>query len=726
MDHFIKPVQTYTRKTNLIETYIQDNALHLHLMTQEPLERCVEFVKQSIQPGGRRALRIPQVGLLMRNKYGDRERKVMPLTMLLADIEQKREILSPSLTAYTPPDVRESSLAKYIVANLEKRSHAKKQMFEATMAGDKVLEAIHEAAQTTLKIKNNSLSGAQCSPYTILWNKTAHSTLTSTCRCATSYGNANNERFLMGNRHYWSPDITRNNIISIIAHSDLDRIRDTMTHYGLSYPTSTQVMALIERSTRPYWRSQRHLAEIEELVNTLNDVQRAAFLFTSNLYDLALINPEFVRGLLGQLSSKITEPLEDPEQVRTWMGQMDADLEAFVCMLCGDEMAGRSLKTVREEDPRTYGILAANVQRAAQVMAHYGQFIQTFWLTDHLPPSIYYLPSIIRKTVIVSDTDSTIFTVSYWADWYLGRQEYSPEAVAVANAVVYLAGQTVRHIMATLSGNMGVHQREIFRLAMKNEFFFPVFVLTGRAKHYFAYRSAQEGNVFDVPKMEIKGVGLRNSNVPVFLTQQSHALMRYLMDRVMANEKISLRRVLRKVAQIELGIIDSIKSGDFEVLRSMQIKTRESYKDTARYSNYDHYVLWESAFAPKYGNAPSPPYRAIKVPLNTTSPTRFKAWLDGMADRELAQRIQDFYQQRGRKDASQLLLPENILNDRGIPEEVMAVMDIRSTVAQLMEGFYIVLEGLGYYVRNDHNTRLAMDEEDLLSADWPYPEIELT
>ena len=63
--------------------------------------------------------------------------------------------------------------------------------------------------------------------------------------------------------------------------------------------------------------------------------------------------------------------------------------------------------------------------------------------------------------------------------------------------------------MATISGNLGIDQSEITRMQMKNEYYFPVFALTSRAKHYFAYMAAQEGIVFEIMKSEIKGVALR-------------------------------------------------------------------------------------------------------------------------------------------------------------------------------------------------------------------------
>ncbi|MFO5452970.1 family B DNA polymerase, partial [Klebsiella pneumoniae] len=49
---------------------------------------------------------------------------------------------------------------------------------------------------------------------------------------------------------------------------------------------------------------------------------------------------------------------------------------------------------------------------------------------------------------------------------------------------------------------------------VKNVFYFAVLALTTRSKHYFASQDAQEGVMFNESRMEIKGVGLRDSKVP--------------------------------------------------------------------------------------------------------------------------------------------------------------------------------------------------------------------
>lgn len=72
----------------------------------------------------------------------------------------------------------------------------------ARTAEDKVLEKIKDAEQNAKKIAINSLSGMHGFTGNILYVKSGHSSLTSMCRSATGYGNANNEKLLAGSRHY--------------------------------------------------------------------------------------------------------------------------------------------------------------------------------------------------------------------------------------------------------------------------------------------------------------------------------------------------------------------------------------------------------------------------------------------------------------------------------------------------------------------------------------------
>ncbi|TQH36880.1 family B DNA polymerase, partial [Pseudomonas aeruginosa] len=60
--------------------------------------------------------------------------------------------------------------------------------------GDEEAEKAFHEIQNALKIFNNSQSGGMSSSGTPLFNKSGHTTLTSTCRALTSTANLINER----------------------------------------------------------------------------------------------------------------------------------------------------------------------------------------------------------------------------------------------------------------------------------------------------------------------------------------------------------------------------------------------------------------------------------------------------------------------------------------------------------------------------------------------------
>lgn len=711
MKHFVNDTTSYRRDFNLIGTYVQDQARYLSLQSGMPIEQCRQFVQKSLAPGGKFELKIPNALVLVRGKNGDREMCEMRLDEFFDSVQRQRQILSPSMTAYMHPDDKESLLARYILGNMELRNVSKELKLEAEMREDELSFAIHDSMQTTYKIKNNGLSGAHTSPFNILFNKSAHSTLTSGCRTATSYANANNEKFLYGNRHYYAPDVVKTNLISIINHSNLEKMAVILDRFDLVAPTSDQVMDCIKRSTDAYWRGDAQMTLIRHLVDKLTPLEKSAFLYTSDMYHLAQCNPAFVREFLRRLAARCEEPLSHEESVK-WVKAMDSNLRAHVSMLCAKELRGKEFKLLFDR-PVDLAVVAATAKGIIQTLDHYEDFIRTFWVTNNLPSSIFYVPNIVRRGVITSDTDSTIFSVDYWTRWQHGRMDFSNESVLTASAVIYLSGQLIRHILATLSGNMGVAQQHISSLKMKNEFYYKVFIPTSRAKHYMATAFAREGNILPKPKIDIKGVALRNSNVPKHITEQGQALMRKVMDTIIDGKQISIHEVMGEMAYIERGIRDSIEGGRYELLKRAQIKDPSSYKDPEK-SNFVHFRMWEEVFANKYGHAPAPPYGAIKVSISADNPTKIKAWLDSIEDPAIAAKLKTWLESTKRRSVTQLLLPESVLSNTGVPCEIIKAINVRGIIVEMMEAYYLTLEALGIFVRNGNTTRLVSDQEWLI------------
>lgn len=736
MKHFVMAPLDYKRDVNIVPAYVRDAATHLAKVKGIPLEEAKAFVRKKLGPGGTHEIKSPEVLVLSKDTPGNRTQRVMTFDQYLQDAVADGNIVSPTLATYINPNVQKSLLGMYIEGNLKKRQTAKKEMFSAGQEasfckskGDEegyikfsALEKVKDSEQSSTKIKNNSLSGAHSSPHTILYNKSSHSTLTSSCRSATSLGNANNEKFLYGNRHYWSPEIVQANIISIINTVDLNKLDNCIKKYGIVYPTAEQLIECVEYSSDLYWRNEPAKQRIRHLISTLNDIERAAVMYAGDFYHLAKYNHAVCYKFLDRMSSRSFEPIT-VEEAGQFIGKMDDDLKAFVSMLCARELDGRSIKKVLEEEPESYLVMGATARYIPQVLDEYEDFIQALWVTNTVPASVANVPTMIRRCAIASDTDSTIFTTQHWTTWFVGKLDFSPKSNAIASTMVYLASQGIRHMLAKMSANMGVTGENLHRLAMKNEYTFPVFGLTGRAKHYFAYMSAREGNMFKEMDKEIKGVALRSSNVPPHVNKAAHKMITDTMDSIIAGTPLEARAILGKIADMENDISDSILSGKYNYLTRGQIRDQDSYTNPES-SVFAYYKMWEDVFAPKYGHTEAPPYAAIKVSVKADNPSKCEAWLQSFEDRELAARMRKWLDEVGRKQITTMYLPENVVSQVGVPKEVISGINIRQLIATTIDPFYLFLESLNLQFKNSAVTRLVSDKLTILQEGKMVPEPE--
>lgn len=714
MNHFVLPADQYKRNLNLVGAYVEQNAMLLHKQTGRPYEECEKFVKDCIRPDGQFAIKDPQVFSLEQVSPGNREQ--VPRTFLgyVGEVVGTNRILSPSMVCYERPEVIKSTSAAFIEGGINERKVAKKEMFLAQQQGDAVLEYIKDCEQNAKKIAINSVSGMHGFSGNILYVKSGHSSLTSMCRTATGYGNANNERFITGSRHYWSSDIVEANIATIITNTDYALLKETMDHYGIAVPTVDDVMECIERSTSLYWRNDNELVRLRRLVEKLDDLERSAFVYSGDLYHLAKFNDKLVRDFMDKLICPAQLPYVEDQDAA--LKKLDSDMTSFVNYLNahildtykdaeGKEQS-KTHKWVKENDPAGYQTLAGTAQNLLDVLDEYALLIRGLWVPKHMPPTVANIKSIIRRTALASDTDSTIFTTQEWVMWYTGSYKRSKKGDGIWYAMTYLTTQCIIHVLAQFSANMGVSPADIHRLSMKNEYAFPVFSLTARAKHYYAFMSAREGNVYSEYHSEIKGVALRSSAVPPHVIKRAKEFMLEILDTADKGEQFSLDYVYNLVWGMEQDIFKSIEKGEGKYLKTGQIK--ETYKNMET-SPFQHYLLWEEVFAPRYGKAPEPPYSIIKVPLDINNKTDMKNWLDSIEDRNLATRFMKYMDDRGKTEMSTLLLPMAVLGGTGMPKEVLQVVNSRKLAFEILESFYMLLESLGLYQVDSNYIRLISD-----------------
>lgn len=705
-DHFALPATQYQRDVDVLKHYVQDVTKYLQVQTGKSEQECRNFVTSNLKAGGQFAFKDPKVVYLDRVENGDREKKETTLSRYIRESLQTRELIAPTFTTYLHPDVEKSLLSVYIEENIAKRGKAKKMMFAAKAAGDRVLSDVKKIEQTGRKLANNAISGAHVSASTPLYNKTAHSTLTSTCRSTSGYGNANNEKFLSGNRHYFNHHIVTNNIVAIVNATDFTALESIVRKYDLHYPTVDEVMQCITYSSSMYWWEQKYVDGIRVLIEKLNPLERAAFVYTGDAYHLMKLNPEMMRTFLTRLSDKIEGVHPDP--MKTCKKAPDSYI-SLAHQICFRETAGIGVDHSKIEGTPKIHTLALTLDNIAHTVLDYSDLIKVLWMPKTLPASVAHFPESIRRSAVTSDTDSTIFTVQDWIFWYTGKLSFDDRSKGVYAAVVFLAASTITHVLATMSANMGIIPDHMFKIAMKSEFTFDVFVNTSIGKHYFAAISCQEGNVFEKFEYEIKGVGLKSANSPRKIIKTANEMMKGIIHDVVEKGSISLYKYLAIVADSEREIEASIRAGNLEYLRSGSVKDAASYTQSAENSPYQNHFFWNEVFGPKYGTMPEPPYETAKISVSTDSSTKLKAWIDSIEDKQLAQRLQAYIVRTGKNGITTFNLPKEILNSKGIPAEITMVIDFRKIKTDICSIFYIILESLGYYAQGDKVNKLVSE-----------------
>lgn len=712
MSVFFNPPETYTRDYNILKDATEQLALHLSISEGISYADAYDYVREITAKDGEFQLQNPVVTYLEREENGDRVEKQQGLLEHIYGGCREEYVITPNFTMYLPPKVLESKPAKYIIGNMKKRGIDKKKMFEYDMAGEVAKYLEYKSKQEFQKVKNNSVSGMHASPSTPWYCKTIHSSLTSMCRCATSYANANNEKFLAGLRHYFNPLVTYSHILVSIRYGEHDLVKEAVETFNLVLPDVDQCMTVLLRSSRQYWHSDYHENSIRKLFEGMTPVQRAAWVYGGDLFHMDMFNTGFVGTMLNEFTTMVEGEHEDAGKC---IKGLDDNFTAISSLLCSPLIQGMSLKDASTKNLPAYNAIALTADKMADTCEKYRSVIYGLLRENYLPVSIYDFPESIRGAIPTSDTDSTIFTTQHFVDLHGGDVPFSHRANSIQYVVTFMIAGLTSNVLMNYSSNLGMAKEHIQQTKMKNEYIFPVYALTPLVKHYFTLITAGEGNVYaeSERKLVAKGVNLRSSNAPEYINEEAQKYMRFIIDSVMENKQLTMRDIIEPVLTIENSIISDIKKGGFEFLTRTNVKEPGAYSQGVDAPPYKSYLLWEKVFADKYGAAPNPPYRGVKVKLDLPNPMAINKWLATIEDAKIRDAIHSHVKDNELRELTSFRFPLINLGATGMPKEVIDAINYRAIVYEVMSPFYIILESLGIFLVNKKMTRLLSDEYSL-------------
>lgn len=629
--------------------------------------------------------------VILKNKQGDREMKIIPLAGVFKYVQQNNYHFSPSMVAYTNSDEEECINSIGTRSFIDNRKYYKDLRQQAKADGDKDLYGKYHELQNAFKIFNNAQSGAMSSEGTPINNKTGHTSLTSTCRCLTSTANLINEQFIAGNRFYNKPENTLQALSARIQVTDLKALQDVMEKYKLHYPTTADVMERVEYCSSRYWSSAKHMEIIREFVDSLLPLERASILYTLDLVSLFNHNKEVVSKFFDEYIH-IAEPEE---------GKTEAD---YTKPSNGDKYVLCISKLLRT--PSKVELNCLNEYQDS-IEEKYSDFMRVFFRSPIPPSGLFDVVSAVRDCVLTSDTDSSIYTVDEMIEAYTDDRNKGIRLNAVLTYFIRMISVDQHQ---QLSANLNVSKRNLKMLGMKNEYYFGAYVTTLMSKHYYASQQMVEGVMNKEPEMEIKGVHLKSSKIAAPIKAFAQKLMEDTLDAIENKKKLNAAETLKEIADLERMIASDINGGDYTWLSRQTVKTKAAYSNPGS-SVYFFHEMWENVFAEKYGPAPELPYVGIKFSVGLGSKSKVKDYVAQIADKDLAKRFEDYMTSTGRTDLGNIVLPmERLQFLQDIPQEVKQAIDMRTVIKQNLKSVYEVLNSTGLYFMNDSITRLVSDE----------------
>ena len=621
----------------------------------------------------------------------------------LKHLREMDVILSPSGTTYVKRNVRLSFLSKMSEEGKKERAGIKLRQFAAKNEGDSDLVDFLSGRSNGIKLAINTISGSVVSKGSILRNRSGHSTMTSNGRLTVSASNILCE-YINGNRFYNTYEVAQSAILALLQSLDdpnnykqRESWETVMSVYNLHVPTVPEIVELLTNSTNYYWHDKNRMSRLTGLVSTMSDLEKVAFVYTSDMYHFFKYNRKVGNDLYSKLAEKPKIGVIDNLEER--LKEIPSDILTHTHHLLIEEMKG--LGTNYDIiDPAIVGGLVRGGEKTMETLFEYKHLLQTIICSNYNGPNIVHIFDMIRHHIPASDTDSTVMSVDSFVELAMGVVEITPAAMRMGSAHALLFGQALDNALLQISVNMNVEPEYMKTMEMKTELTTTVIGVGSRSKQYFTNSTVLEGNVLTHPDLVVKGKELKSATIPHDIRKGAQARMAWVISEIEANRKPSLNEIFIEALNVEKRVYNELKGGGVEYFNTAVIKSTDSYKNTNGRSPFDWSIWYDRTFG-KHVNFPlSVPFKTIMVPTTLKNKTKLNAWLESLPD-GLREDMKSWVAEKGKTTLPTLYIPTEYLENNPIPDYFIDICNSREIVRVLSNIYYRVLEILGYLKSND-------------------------
>lgn len=213
-----------------------------------------------------------------------------------------------------------------------------------------------------------------------------------------------------------------------------------------------------------------------------------------------------------------------------------------------------------------------------------GYFMKYCYARYLVPDRIHRLKYFTRKVVVVVDTDSNMLNLQPWVTFIennvlhgnsFGRSDEYNMFIGV-NTTAYIITQMVTDILLHYGKMSNIPERFRPKFNMKNEFLFKKIVIAMKKKRYISAVVLREGNLFDPPKRDEKGMDYIKSGC------SESAMNRYrdmTFNRLLNVAKVDPKGLFDDVNDFKFEIRESLENGEKQYLPNASAKEPIAYKN---------------------------------------------------------------------------------------------------------------------------------------------------
>lgn len=601
------------------------------------------------------------------------------------------DLISPSGSFYCQHEKKEGATVEMVQTRLKQRKKVKKKMLAAKAVEDFVTYWICYFLQTLIKIGVNALPGNYGFSSSLFYSKPNYNAITSTGRALIGYANTCIEHVLGGNFGWFNQDQLINHITIHLGTYDKDKLTQIMNRHNMRWVSTDELLNFFKKELSIYNR-YADFGRVERVVRSLDSADIQFFWYYQNLRHILMDNDEVFRPWLNEMFDLKKVVFKDDVKPED-LFELDGALVTVVNVAFNDVVSSGSPDIQVYDLPKKMPDLAKKfVNIANYVQSKLDEFVDVmnlFVFTERCVPDVENRKKMIRNSSVISDTDSVIFTVKDWVDWYTHDiYKIYPETYHIACIMTYWITQAVAHALKLFSIAHGAKGKHITDMAMKNEFLYPTMCLAKIKKTYAGVVTVQEGVILSKPSTDIKGVQLKGSDICKKATEFAE---KFIVNDILLgslNQKISAHDLIQTVIGFEKKIYDETVSGSPSWCQPLSIKTKDAYK-TPLSSSYFYYMAWQEIFAEKYGDIILPS-KVITIPIADNPTHDYFEYLKKTSP-QIGKKYQDFIAKYGKAPSKMSISP----TVSKIPKELIPLVKVRSIVYDNVKPCRLILQNLG-------------------------------